>query len=431
MYFSRIGFIAFLFTNIMCMSVEGRPFIRVEGAQFFLGDQPYYFLGANFWYGMNLASAGEGGDRARLLRELDMLSSLGVCNLRVMATSEGPESEPWRMKPALQPAPGEYNEALLEGLDFLLAEMGKRDMHAVVCLSNFWHWSGGMAQYRAWYDDSEIPYPDIHNNSGWLPYMLYTAGFYKRQKPMKAYERHLGLIVGRVNAYTGRPYKDDPTIMAWQLANEPRGMLKPKAYRNWIKRSAKLIKQLDPNHLVCVGSEGNTNTPTGNRFKKDHSIPNIDYTTIHIWIQNWGWYDPKRADETYEKAVEKAEQYLFRHLKAARKLNKPLVLEEFGIARDEDNHDPAASVVWRDRYYTQIFSRLHDLAKEGSPAAGANFWAWGGEGRPRAPRCVWERGDPWTGDPPHEFQGWYSVYDRDNSTLAIIQEYALKMKALR
>ncbi|MEL7341167.1 MAG: beta-mannosidase, partial [Bacteroidota bacterium] len=86
----------------------------------------------NFWYGMNLGSEGAGGDRKRLIRELDHLKSIGINNLRIMAASEGDAQAPWRMQPSLQPNPAEYDDALWEGLDFLLTEMRKRELYAVV-----------------------------------------------------------------------------------------------------------------------------------------------------------------------------------------------------------------------------------------------------------------------------------------------------------
>ena len=112
-----------------------------------LGGAPYYFMGVNLWYGMNLGTTNEADDRERLVRELDRLENLGVTNLRVMAATEGPASEPWRAKPVLQPKPGVYNEDLLRGLDFLLAEAEKRNMRVVMVLNNRFQWSGGRAQY--------------------------------------------------------------------------------------------------------------------------------------------------------------------------------------------------------------------------------------------------------------------------------------------
>ena len=42
----------------------------------------------------------------------------------------------------------------------------------------------------------------------------------------------------------------------------------------------------------------------------------------------------------------------------------------------------------------------------------------------------WMPGDPWIGDPMHECQGWYSVYDTDASTLTVISNHAAEMQAL-
>ena len=41
--------------------------------------------------------------------------------------------------------------------------------------------------------------------------------------------------------------------MAWQLANEPGGSNNVEAYRNWIHKTAKFIKNLDSNHPVFIG----------------------------------------------------------------------------------------------------------------------------------------------------------------------------------
>ena len=60
--------------------------------------------------------------------------------------------------------------------------------------------------------------------------------------------------------------------------------------------------------------------------------------------------------------------------------------------------------------------------RRGEGAAGMSFWAWGGEGRPRDAPAAWERGDAFVGDPPHEAQGWYSVYAEDASTLAVLRK---------
>jgi mannan endo-1,4-beta-mannosidase len=425
--FKKILFFCLILLSNELMS---QNFIRTNGKHFEKDGEPYYFLGTNFWYGINLASDGPGGDRDRLLRELDRFKVLGINNLRIMGASEGPDSEPWRMKPALQSQAGVYNEELLNGLDFLLSEMAKRNLHAVVCLNNFWAWSGGMAQYVNWVTDKPIPY---HHpvDGGWTKYSLYTSQFYKLKKAKELYWAHIEKLINRKNSITGIVYKDDPTIMAWQLANEPRGMFRPRKYRKWIKETAALIKSLDTNHLVSIGSEGNTPYPIGNHFYKDHKDKNIDYLTFHIWIQNWQWYDPVMAEKSFSGAYNKAKNYLEKHLAIADRLGKPVVLEEFGSARDNNDHGANATSEWRDRYFEMMFELVYEKAEAETAMAGCNFWAWGGEGRPKTPKGIWEEGDDFIGDPPHEFQGWYSVYEDDAKTLAIIQEFTKRFQELR
>lgn len=422
----------FLLLIFFCMSAtrdtnNTASFIVVRGKQFYKNNLPYTFMGTNFWYGMNLGSNGLGGDRKRLIRELDALSALGIKNLRVVAGSEGPDTEPYRMLPSLQTAPGKYNSDVLEGLDFLLAEMSKRNMVAVMCMNNFWNWSGGMAQYLVWAGAADsIPYPPPHPGGDWNKYQHFTAQFYSNEKAMKMFEDHLRFIVNRKNPITGKLYKEDPTIFSWELANEPRGMNNQNAFLAWVDRTAGFIKSLDKNHLVTTGSEGNTSSSySGTDMLKDHLSKNIDYATIHIWVQNWGYYDPAKPTTTYQPALDYALGYLDNHLKQAAQLNKPVVLEEFGISRDGNNHSEGTPVTIRDKYYAALFAAVaNQTKKQNNSLAGVNFWAWAGEGRPRLPQGFWKLGDNFIGDPPHETQGWYSVYNTDTSTKELIKKYA-------
>lgn len=409
--------------------LNAQTFIKVEDGKLIRDGKPYHYVGTNFWYGMNLAVS----DKERLLRELERLNVLGVKNLRIIAGSEGNINTPWAVQPAMQKESGVYNEELWIGLDFLLAEMKKRDMTAVVCLNNFWPWSGGFAQYVSWANKNEvIPYPPPADNGDWRTYQQYSARFYSDKVAKKWFENHIEKVVNRINSINKIQYKKDTTIMSWQLANEPEGSNNVDDYSKWIHETAKFIKKLDSNHLVSIGSEGNTPSPTnGTNFEKDHQSKYIDYCTFHLWVQNWGWYDPIKAKETYSYAVEKANKYIDEHVKIAQKINKPIVLEEFGISRDENSYESNSSVVVRDAYYKMIFDKIYTLSKTIPQVTGVNFWAWGGEGRSKTTMSIWQQGDDLIGDPPHEYQGWYSVYDTDLSTQEIISEYASKLNDVK
>ena len=95
---------------------------------------------------------------------------------------------------------------------------------------------------------------------------------------------------------------------------------------------------------------------------------------------------------------------------------------------------------WRDAYFAAMLQEVVDHATDPrSPLTAANFWAWGGEGRPRRPRepsepllgaHCWQQGDALVGDPPHEAAGWYSVFDVDASTHAVLSNFSAALARL-
>jgi mannan endo-1,4-beta-mannosidase len=203
------------------------------------------------------------------------------------------------------------------------------------------------------------------------------------------------------------------------------------AYLAWIAGSARLIKSIDPNHMVSTGSEGTKGCIEEDQCVIDaHALPPIDYMTAHIWPQNWGWADPKDLPGTWPTTEHNVRDYLARQIGLASRLGKPLVIEEFGYPRDGGSFEPGSTTSFKDRYYKLIYDGVLDSVRSGGPLQGANFWAWGGEGRAHHPDHHFVRGDTnYIGDPPHEPQGWYSVFDSDASTQAVIRNFAAAVKA--
>jgi mannan endo-1,4-beta-mannosidase len=411
-------------------------FVTVEGTVFKLRGQTYRYVGANIWYGAYLGSTAAFGDRARLVKELDDMKALGIDNLRVLALSElSPLNN--SLDPATLKKPGDYNEDLLTGLDFLLAEMNKRDMRAVLYLTNFWEWSGGMTTLQYYVNgghyinagDPAHPWPEFANES---------SKFYSSQAAKDVYYANVRKIVTRTNSITGKAYVQDPTVMAWQLSNEPRPggseasiAANEQAYYGWIKDTAALIRSLDKNHLVSLGHEGLMGANNqAHIVEKAHE--HIDYLTAHIWPQNWSWVDGKNLAGTFDGGAEKVQTYINAHIKMAQKLGKPVVFEEFGFPRDDTAYEPGTPTVYKDRFYAMIYKAVEDAISHDTPVAGSNFWAWGGAGRALHKDYKMLRGETaYVGDPPHEPQGWYSVFNTDTSTQALIKAHAEKLKTLR
>jgi mannan endo-1,4-beta-mannosidase len=414
-----------------------RNFVAARDAALLVEDAPYRFVGANLWYGAYLGASAPYGDQVRLRLELDRLSAIGVNNLRVLG---GSELSPLRNSLAIgfRDRTSAYNETLLRGLDVLLAEMGARGMRAVIYLANFWEWSGGFATYVSWTNGGR--FIDMGDPAHpWPAFADFSAQFYASGEAVELYRDYVRSVVSRVNSVTGVAYCDDPAIMSWQLANEPRPgggeasiAANMSAYQNWIIETARLIKSIDGRHLVSTGSEGLKGCGESPACLRDaHAGAEIDYLTAHIWPQNWSWVDANDIAGTFAAAEANTHAYVEAHVALARELGKPLIIEEFGFPRDGLAYAPGGPTAFRDRFYAIIQEHVIASARENGPLFGSNFWAWGGEGRARHGDFRMRPEDTsFVGDPPHEPQGWYSVFDGDDSTIAALRAHARDLAAM-
>ena len=409
-------------------------FVTTRDGRFYRGDTEYKFIGANFWYGAVLASEGQGGNRERLQKELDLMQEVGITNVRVLVGGEGPDTVASHVLPVLQPEPGVYNDTILQGLDYLIAELEKREMTAVLFLNNSWEWSGGYGAYLEWAGCGPVP-----DWSDWTIAQNYHCQFVKNDSAKAMAERHVRYIVSRTNSVTGKPYSESPAIMAWELANEPRAFARDSVtkacFAEWVETQAKLIKSLDSNHLVTTGSEGLEGCEEDSAlFRKIHAFPEIDYICIHIWPYNWRWLGPasgpltnglaKNGETSVVDSVPFASRmtraYMDRCWDVVKELNKPMVLEEFGYPRDGYRIELNSTTQGRDSYYEYAFS----LMDEGK-LQGCCFWAWGGYAQPKHVR--WQRWDDYVGDPAQEEQGLNAVFASDTTTLEVIRQAAEKL----
>ena len=396
-------------------------FIKVNAdGQFVRDGKPYYFVGTNFWYGAILGSEGEGGNRERLHKELDFLKSIGINNLRVLVGADGENGIKTRVEPSLQVAPGVYNDTILAGLDYFMNELRERDMTAVLYLNNSWEWSGGYSVYLQWsgHGDAVVPAVD-----GWPAYMEYVKQFPQSDSAKALFANHVNYIVSRTNRYNQIKYVDDPTIMSWQIGNEPRAFSdeNKEPFARWMADVAAQIKSLDPNHMVSSGSEGSWGCEMDmNLFEKIHADPNINYLNIHIWPYNWSWVKADSLKELLPCAKENTKKYIDDHMVIAQKYSKPIVLEEFGFPRDGFSFSKEAPTTARDEYYRYVFDLIRQDRESGGLFAGCNFWAWGGFAGQNPDHVFWEKGDDYTGDPAQEQQGLNSVFATD-STIEIIK----------
>ena len=428
--FKKMKTFKFLLLLIAASAFSQNSFVTVKNMQFFRNGKPYAYVGANYWYGALLASKNV-GDRPRLLRELDVMKNHGIDNLRILVGAEGGAYD-YTVPYALQTAQGNYDADLLDGLDFLLSEMAKRNMLAVLYLNNNWEWSGGMSQYLEWNGHGKIPNPNLSTaEDRWPVFMNYTSQFHSCVPCMAAFEKHIKYILGRSNAYTGKKYTDDPAIMAWQLANEPRifNLENEVAFTHWINKTVNLIDSLDKNHLISTGSEGKAGSNDDlAAFERTHQNPNIDYLTMHIWPKNWSWFDHKNEKGTLTAAMAKSQDYIEEHIKVANRMKRPIVIEEFGLPRSGESLSDSGSIESRNAFYESFFKRLESSVKNKESLQGLNFWGFGGEGRAKTQDGKWNKGDAFTADPPQEPQGLNTVFDADSATLELVKKFNRRLK---
>lgn len=424
-----IGLFLLLFA---CFSIrsnaQSNSYITVKNHKFFIGHQTQYFIGTNYWYGGLLTLQKNKDGLSRIKKELDFLKAKGVTNLRLLAGAEGTGKVAGvtRVGPPFQKSKKNFDVDYLKGLDFLLEEMSKRNMKAVIFLSNNWEWSGGFLQYLNWND--KIPDSIFRNKLTWDQTKDFVSQFYSCNECMEDYIEQVKFILEHTNSINNKKYTDDPTIMSWEIANEPRPMLPAAitAYKKWIAAVALFIKNKDKNHLLTIGTEGYIGTDNIDAYKEIHADNNIDYLTIHIWPKNWNWFTGNDISNQLDSVIMKTNDYISKHVGVAVALNKPLVIEEFGLPRDDHSFNLSSSTIARDRYYSSIFQLLRNSKNKNEVIGGVNFWTYGGSIVPQ--HLHWQEGDDYIGDPPMEEQGLNAVFDNDVSTWKLVNEFSKNLK---
>ncbi len=417
-----------------CLQLNAKihsQYVKVNGLEFELAGKPYRFVGFNMFYAAYLGSTEQG--QQRLIKELDLLKILGITNLRILGSSQI-SSKTGTMPSAIETNSGIYNEKLLKGLDFALFEMGKRGIYAVIFLNNFWNWSGGNQQYLEW-ADGESNFDPLKDKN-WYGFVQYSSSFYSNYKAQQISLNYITMLINRKNVYSNIEYKNDPTIMSWQLCNEPRPGVEGSpnlatqinAFATWVDITARYIHSIDSNHLVSTGSEGtHGSVESAECFLKVHSSKYIDFSNFHLWAKNWKWYDARNHSGTYSKTIVKSIDYINLHISLARQLGKPITLEEFGFSRDSLKYNPDTPVKCRDMYFDRLLGLIADSAALGAPLVGVNIWAFGGYGIPSTADKIFDNPNFLLGDPINEGQGLNSVFATDYSTLEIIKKYNNKL----
>jgi mannan endo-1,4-beta-mannosidase len=307
-------------------------FVKVSGTAFTVDGKPFFVTGVNNHY---LTF----GSRDEVTRVLDDAVAMDANVVRTflqptIGSLDGSVATIWNWRNGADASdlgvggayllywdPRESGMAINDGpngmekVDFLIAEAAKRRLRLIIAFQDFWAYTGGAQQMRAWYGSRD--------KSGF---------FFDDPRTKRDYRTWVSHVARRVNPLTGLAYRDDPTIMAWELMNE--GNAHPEALRlAWTAEMSAYVKSVDPNHLVSSGHANIAAKPS--ERLSDLAIQTLDFGTWH----GYPLY--------YKLTVQQFNEIITEFCQLGVGAMKPVLLEEFGYARS--NPDAAeAYAMWLD-----------------------------------------------------------------------------------
>ncbi|GAQ84226.1 Glycoside hydrolase [Klebsormidium nitens] len=215
--------------------------------------------------------------------------------------------------------------------------------------------------------------------------------FYTDDLCKEFYKSYVKSILQRTNTFTKRVYRDDPTIFAFDLINEPRAPLHPNGneLQAWIEEMSSFLRNEDPNHLISVGLEGwfgattpdlqMLNPPTtskypiewneteGSDFVVNNILPSVDFAAMSIW-DHWLPTNSTSGESLRPLVLLQFwEKWITGHISASERfLDKPVLLEAIGVRR--------ASQEGRNPFFKLAFDLMFESFKGRGAGAGTCFW---------------------------------------------------------
>ncbi|XP_038682317.1 mannan endo-1,4-beta-mannosidase 4-like [Tripterygium wilfordii] len=358
-----VRFLAFLVLllqhGLICESqADIGNFVKTNGVYFMKNGKTMYLNGFNAYWLMMMAS--DPSARTKVSTTFQQASKYGMNVARTWAFNDGGYN-------SLQSSPGVYNENMFKGLDFVIAEAKKYGIHLILGLVNNFKDLGGKAQYVQWAKEHGQQVTDEND-------------FYINALVKQYYKNHIKTVLTRINTIARVAYKDDPTIFAWELINEPRCTTDSsgKQIQSWVEEIAAYLKSIDQNHLLDIGLEGfygnsvpsrkqyNPNTAiVGTDFISNNLVKHIDFATIHIYPEGWLPYPTEAAQAAF------VDKWIQSHIQDSTSvLKKPLVIGEFG----KSWKFPGYTLQKRDAYYGKVYNAIYTSSKSGGPLVGGLFW---------------------------------------------------------
>ncbi|KAJ1688853.1 hypothetical protein LUZ63_013008 [Rhynchospora breviuscula] len=339
---------------------EAWPMVERNGTQLLTKDEPFVIHGFNTYWLMVFAVDPE--TRHKISDVFSEAKEAGLNTCRTWAFNDGG----WR---ALQVSPFNYDEEVLQALDFVLSEARKHRIRLILSLCNNWNDYGGRSQYIKWGQESGL---DLTSDDD----------FFSDTTLKSYYKGFVEAVLTRTNMITNIEYKNDATILAWEIINEPRCPSDPSGdtLQAWIEEMSAFVKSIDPVHLVQVGLEGfyGPSTPelmklnpddysgvVGTDFIRNHQAPSIDLASVHIYPDVW------LSHSDQDDHIKFVQNWMDQHMSDSKDpLNMPIVFAEFGISIRDERFGTGFRELFMDTVYGKFLRSL----ETGGPGGGCILW---------------------------------------------------------
>jgi len=338
-----MGLILVSITSTPSATVRNGEFVQIVNGTFSLDGKPYYVAGANSHY-LSWGSTNEVDN---------VLNDAVAMHLNVIRTFMGPilgsldetsvptiwNSHSTNSSGALG-TNGVYllywdttghhmawNDGSngLQRMDYVISKAQSLHLKMIIEFLDNWSYIGGAPQIAAWYESSDP-----------------STFFFQDPRPRQNFKDLVWHLLNHVNSYTGVAYKNDPTILGWELMNEP-GPSSDTLTETWITEMSKYVKSIDQNHLLSSGLDVfDGGTAAGSIWNTMLALPSIDFGVWHAY--------PLYHDVTPAAIVDHINQ----HCDITKTLHKPVLMEEFGYKSTSSIqshvYDNWTTAVYNNRY---------------------------------------------------------------------------------
>jgi hypothetical protein len=227
--------------------------VTVDGPHFSLEGQRFRFIGGNAEYLPFVPTP-------VMEQVLQWADDLGLTVIRTWGFGEGCEDNQQvycvDRTHYFQPSPGVYNEAAFEHFDQIVYQARQHGLRLIIPLANNWGEYGGIPQYVCW-QRAYNPFQDPGCARKPMSDELHDK-FYTDERIKALYRNYIDHFVNHQNPLTGLAYKDDPTILAWELVNEPRALsdVSGQTLHDWISEMSSHLQGQGITQLIGTGEEG-------------------------------------------------------------------------------------------------------------------------------------------------------------------------------